>query len=90
MEPNLIPPVEFKEKSRILEVGMLVAFGTLFSFIGILLAGLTYFHFGGPDEWTSAEKKRALTELIKRAEAQGVVEPTAEQKFTALQEHSAQ
>ncbi len=37
------------------------------------------------NEWTAEEKKQALSELIERAEAQGITQPTYEEKRRALQ-----
>ncbi len=36
------------------------------------------------DEWTSEEKQKSVQSLIERAQAEGVVEPTQEQKMLLL------
>lgn len=63
----------------------LIACGLLLAVVGFFLWwGDLLFQLVGKDEWTAAEKKQSLTELIKRAESQGVIEPTPEEKLRAL------
>lgn len=80
---------EVKNESPIQEIlnpQILMLLGAVLSLLGAYLLWQILVQGGYlRNEWTSEEKKQALTELIERAKSQGVKEPTREEKLRALQ-----
>lgn len=80
------PPTKIEGRWR---DGVVIAIGVWLTMLGGFAWWTDYLLYSVPEfveEWTAEEREESLSHLVERAQQQGVIEATAEEKMKALQQ----